>query len=88
MLELALKRGTGILLERSSSKHGVFSGYVTTEPPEGIRLTRDIWSGKIKIGDLQDHLLVRNVALDDHGRLSVDTVFLASKIKYPHHQGA
>ena len=64
------------------------SGYVTTEPPEGIRLTRDIWSGKIKISDLQDHLLVRNVVLDDHGRLSVDTVFLASKIKYPHHQGA
>ncbi len=64
------------------------SGCVTTEPPEGIRLTRDIWSGKIKISDLQDHLLVRDVALDDHGGLSVDTVFLASKLKYHHHQGA
>jgi hypothetical protein len=66
------------------------SGYATTEPPEGIRKTRDIWSGKIKMSDLQDHLhlLVRNVVLDDHGRLSVDTVFLASKLKYPHHQGA
>jgi hypothetical protein len=63
------------------------SGCSTTEPPEGIRKTRDIWSGKIKMSDLQDHLLVRDVALDDHGRLSVDTVFLASKLIYPHHQG-
>jgi hypothetical protein len=50
------------------------SGYATTEPPEGIRKTRDIWSGKIKMSDLQDHLLVHNVVLDNHGRLSVDTV--------------
>ncbi len=43
-------------------------GYATTEPPKGIRKTRDIWSGKIKMCDLQDHLLVRNVELDDQGR--------------------
>ncbi len=52
-------------------------GYATTEPPEGIRKTRDIWSGKIKMCDLQDHLLVRNVELDDHGRLCIATVLLA-----------
>ena len=63
-------------------------GYATTEPPKGIRKTRDIWSGKIKMGDLQDHLLVRNVELDDQGRLSMATTLLASKLKYPHHQGA
>ena len=63
-------------------------GYATTEPPKGIRKTRDIWSGKIKMCDLQDHLLVRNVELDDQGRLSIATVLLASKLKYPHHQGA
>ena len=46
-------------------------GYATTEPPKGIRKTRDIWSGKIKMADLQDHLLIRNVELDDQGRLSI-----------------
>ncbi len=63
-------------------------GYATTEPPKGIRNTRDIWSGKIKMCDLQDHLLVRNVELDDQGRLSIATVLLASKLKYPHHQSS
>ncbi len=63
-------------------------GYATTEPPKGIRKTRDIWSGNIKMCDLQDHLLVRNVELDDQGRLSIATVLLASKLKYAHHQGA
>jgi hypothetical protein len=63
-------------------------GYATTEPPKGIRKTRDIWSGKSKMCDLQDNLLLRNVELDDHGRLSIATVLLAFKLKYPHHQGA
>ncbi len=63
-------------------------GYAITEPPKGIRETRDIWSGKIKLCDLLDHLLVRNVELDDRGRLSIATVLLASKLKYPRHQGA
>ena len=63
-------------------------GYATTSPPEGIRKTRDIWSGKIKISDLHDHLLIRNVELDDHGKLSIPTISLASKLQYPHHQGA
>jgi hypothetical protein len=53
-------------------------GYATTESPKGIRKTRDIWSGKIKICD---NLLVRNVELDDRGRLSIATVLLASKLK-------
>jgi hypothetical protein len=39
------------------------SGYAITEPPEGIRKMCDIWSGKIKMSDLQDHLLVRNVVM-------------------------
>ena len=65
-------------------------GYATTIPPAGIRKTRDIWSGKIKMGDLHDHLLIRNVELtsNDQGRLSILTVLLASKLRYPHHQGA
>jgi hypothetical protein len=60
-------------------------GYATTEPPKGISKTRDIWSGKMKVSDLQDHLLVRNVELDGSGQLSQSTVLLASKLKYPHH---
>jgi hypothetical protein len=39
-------------------------GHATTISPTGIRKTRDIWSGKIKVlSDLQDHLLIRNVEL-------------------------
>ncbi len=63
-------------------------GYATTISPEGISKTRDIWSGKIMISDLNDHFLIRNVELHDDGKLSIATVALATKLKYPHHQGA
>ena len=63
-------------------------GPITTTPPEGIRRTRDIWSGKIKIYDLQESLLVRNVVVEPCGKLSELTCEIASKLKYPHHQGA
>jgi hypothetical protein len=63
-------------------------GPTTTTPPEGIRKVRDIWSGKIKVNDLQECLLIRNVELDASGNLSNDTTEIASKLKYPHHQGA
>ncbi len=35
-------------------------GPTTTIPPEGIKTTRDVWSGKIKAHDLQSQLLTRN----------------------------
>ena len=63
-------------------------GHATTISPEGLSKTRDIWSGRIKVSDLNDHLLIRNVELHDDGKLSNTTVALASKLKYPHHQGA
>jgi hypothetical protein len=63
-------------------------GPATTTPPEGIKKVRDIWSGKIKVSDLQELLLVRNVELNASGNLSNDTAEIASKLKYPHHQGA
>ncbi len=63
-------------------------GYATTISPEGISRTRDIWSGKIKVSDLNDHLLIRSVELHDDGKLSIATVVLANKLKYRHHQGA
>ncbi len=63
-------------------------GRATTISPEGLSKTRDIWSGKIKVSDLNDHLLIRNVELQDDGKLSNATVVLATKLKYPHHQGA
>ena len=60
----------------------------TTIPPEGIKTTRDIWSGKIKTHDLQAQLLIRNVILSAMGKLSKATAALAASLKYPHHQGA
>ncbi len=63
-------------------------GYATTISPEGVSKTRDIWTGKIKLSDLNDHPLIRNVELHDDGKLSNATIVLASKLKYPHHQGA
>jgi hypothetical protein len=62
-------------------------GPITIIPPEGIRRTRDIWSGKIKICDLQESLLVRNVEIEPCGNLSESTCEIASKLRYPHHQG-
>ncbi len=63
-------------------------GPITIIPPEGIRGTRDIWSGKIKICDLQESLLVRNVVIDHCGKFSEYTCEIASKLKFPHHHGA
>jgi hypothetical protein len=63
-------------------------GPITIIPPEGIRKIRDIWSGKIKICDLQESLLVRNVEIDHNGKLSELTCKIASKLKFPHHHGA
>jgi hypothetical protein len=47
-----------------------------------------IWSGKIKICDLQESLLVRNVEVEHCGKLSEPTCEIASKLKFPHHLGA
>ena len=63
-------------------------GPATTTPPEGIRKVRDIWSGKIKVNDLQECLLIRDIEINASGTLSNNTAELASKLKYPHHQGA
>ena len=63
-------------------------GPITIIPPEGIRKIRDIRSGKIKICDLQENLLVRNVEVEPCGKLSEPTCKIASKLRYPHHQGA
>jgi hypothetical protein len=63
-------------------------GPTTTIPPEGIKTTRDVWSGKIKTHDLQAQLLIRNVNLNAMGKLSKATAALAASLKYPHHQGA
>ncbi len=60
-------------------------GPITIIPPEGIRRTRDIWSGKIKICDLQESLLVRYVDVEHCGKLSEPTCEIASKLKFPHH---
>ena len=63
-------------------------GPTTTIPPEGIKIVRDVWSGKIKIHDLHAQLLIRNVSLNAMGKLSKATAALAASLKYPHHQGA
>ena len=53
-------------------------GPITTIPPEGIKATRDVWIGKIKIHDLQAQLLIRNVTLTAMGKLSKATAALAA----------
>ena len=63
-------------------------GHATTISPEGISRTRDIWSGRINVSDLKDHLLIRNVELNDDGKLPIATVVLATRLDFPHHQGA
>ncbi len=63
-------------------------GPITTIPPKGIRETRDIWVGKIKISDLNDQLLIRNVELSALGNLSKTTAAIVATLRYPHHQGA
>ncbi len=63
-------------------------GPAATIPPEGIKKIRDIWTGKIKICDLQEHLLIRDVDLNAMGNLSIAIAALAATLKIPHRQGA
>jgi hypothetical protein len=63
-------------------------GPATTIPPDGIKKTHDIWSGKIKICDLQEYLLIRDVDLNAMGILTTATAALAATLKIPYHQGA
>ncbi len=39
-------------------------------------------------GNLKDHFLIRNVELNNDGKLSIATVALATRLELPHHQGA
>jgi hypothetical protein len=50
-------------------------GAITTIPPEGIREICDTWAGKIKISELIDQLLVRNVELSALGNLSCQKIY-------------
>ena len=62
-------------------------GTPTTTAPRLSRLYKDLYLGGIPIAELDDHLLVRNVALSS-GKLSPDTVKIAAALSLPHHLGA
>jgi hypothetical protein len=60
----------------------------TTQPPTGIRLTRDVYSGKIPLRETDRHALVRNVQLTALGILDPATTKIAASLSLPHHAGA
>ena len=60
----------------------------TTQPPTGIRLTRDVYSGKIPLNETDRHALVRNVRLTALGVLDAASTKLAAALPIPHHAGA
>ena len=64
------------------------SGLPTIIAPRISRIHRDLYSGKIPTSELDQHFLVRNVALTAKGKLSSDTIALASALRIPHHLGA
>ena len=60
----------------------------TTTPPKGIRLTRDIYSGRIPLSEVHGHALVRNVRLSALGILDTQSIRVAANLTLPHHAGA
>ena len=63
-------------------------GEATTTPPKPSRRLKDVYSGRIPLDELNDHLLVRNVGISIQGKLDSTTLRLAAKLKIPHHMGA
>ena len=63
-------------------------GEATTNPPQSVHRTRDLWTGKIPLDEWNDHALVRNVGLNSLGCLDNSTIQLAAPLDLPHHQGA
>jgi hypothetical protein len=64
------------------------SGLPTIIDPRASKTRSQLYTGKIPIGELDQHLLVRNVALKPSGRLSPQTLGLAARLPKPHHKGA
>ena len=60
----------------------------TTIPPKGIRRTRDIYSGRIPLNEVDKHVLIRNVRLTGLGVLDPPSTRLAATLPLPHHTGA
>merc|ERR1711966_397882 len=63
-------------------------GQATTKPPKPTRRLKDVYSGRIPISELHQHLLIRNVGISAQGKLDPTTLQLAVKLKIPHHLGA
>ena len=63
-------------------------GQATTKPPKPTRRLKEIYSGRIPISELDQHLLIRNVGISTQGKLGPTTLQLAIKLKIPHHLGA
>ena len=64
------------------------SGLPTTIEPVTTRQRNLLYTGRIPNGELDDHLLVRDVILTRTGRLSPETLIIAAALTRPHHQFA
>jgi hypothetical protein len=62
-------------------------GLPTIIPPKTSRLHKDLWTGRIPANEIDEHLIIRNVAYSK-GKLSTATIRLASKLQWPHHLGS
>ena len=63
-------------------------GEAITTPPKPSRNLKDIYSGRIPLGELNDRFLVRYVGISMQGKLDFTTLRLAAKLKIPHHMSA
>jgi hypothetical protein len=64
-------------------------GKATTTPPTNPhRRTKDLWTGKLPLSELDRLMLARDVGVNSEGHLDTAAAALASKLKIPHHVGA
>lgn len=64
------------------------NGLPTIIGPVGKDRNKILWTGRIPLGELDQHLLVRNVTLQSNGKLAPETLTLAAGLPWPHHKGA
>ncbi len=64
------------------------NGVPTTSPPRTSRLHSRLYTGRIPMNELHDHLLVRNLDISARGKLSPDSILLAAALSRPHRHGA
>ena len=64
-------------------------GLPTTTPPTSNHgRMKHLWWGRMRLEDVEKHILIRNIGISALGKLDKETIRLAAQLNIPHHEGA